>query len=76
MIAYLKNQNPSQKRVTFYEKAHGKKLNLRHLYVIGLKTWVHVPRKQWKKLNNRAIQEIFVQYKRKNLYRIYHLLTK
>ena len=34
-VAYLKNRNLSQKEITLYKKANGKKPNLKHLQVIG-----------------------------------------
>ena len=74
-VAYLKNQSPSQKKVTLYARANGDKPNLRHLRIIGSRAWVHVPKKQRKKLNNRAWQGIFIGYEGKNLYRIYHPFT-
>lgn len=44
-VAYLKNQTLSQKKVTLYEMTNRKKPNFRQLYVISLKTWIHVPEK-------------------------------
>ncbi len=60
--------------MTFYERANEEKPNLKHLRVVGSRTWVHVPEKPRRKLNNRAWQGIFVRYEGKNLYRIYHPL--
>ena len=72
----MKNRSPSQKGVTPYERANREKPNLWHLRVIGSRAWVHVPEKQRKKLNDRAWQGIFVGYEGRNLYRIYHPLTR
>ncbi len=61
--------------MTPYERANEEKPNLKPLHVVGCRAWVHVPEKLRKKLNDRAWQGIFVRYKGKNLYRIYHPLT-
>lgn len=75
-VAYLKNQSLSQKGLTLYKRANEEKLNLRHLHVIGLKIWMHVPEKLEKKLNNGAWQEIFIGYKEKNFYKTDHPFTR
>lgn len=46
MVAYLKNQNASLKKVTSYKRANGKKQNLEHLYIISLKAWVYISENQ------------------------------
>ena len=72
MVAYFKNQNPSQKGVTFYERANEEKPNLKHLQVISSRAGVYILEKMRKKLNNRAWQEIFVSYEGNSFYKIYH----
>lgn len=62
--------------MTNYKKENKKKLNLKYLYIINIQTQVYVFAKMRKKLKNRAGQGVFIGYKKKNLYKIYYLLTK
>lgn len=75
-VVELKNLNPSQKAIKLYQKANKDKPNLKQLRIIVARAWVHISEKLRKKLNKIVWQEIFVNYKERTLYRIYHPLTK
>lgn len=72
----MKNRCVNQKKIISYEKIDGERLYLKYLQVIGSRTWVYVSEKVTKKLSERAWQEIFMDYKRNNIYKIYHSLTR
>jgi hypothetical protein len=61
---YLWNRFPTSilKGRSPYEAWNGQKPNLKHLRVFGCKAWVHVPKATRKKLDNKAIQGIFMGY--------------
>ena len=61
---YLRNRFPTArlKNLSPYEAWTDHKPNLKHLRVFGCKAWVHVPKATRKKLDNKAIQGIFMGY--------------
>ena len=72
---YLKNRLPYVNRVTPYEKVKGEKSSLTHLKVLEAWAWVHVFKKKCTKLKTHSWQEIFIDYKEKNMYRVYDSQT-
>lgn len=64
-VASLKNWNPSQKGIISYKKANEEKPNLKHLYIIGLRTWVDVSIKLRKNLIIQFGKEFLLNIKGK-----------
>ncbi len=69
-VAYLKNCSPGSDGITPFEKLQGDKPDLRHLRIVGLRAWVHIPKTKRRKLDERSWQGIFVGYEGQNQYRI------
>ncbi len=74
-VAYLKNCNLGSDGITHFEKLRGDKPDLLHLRIVGSLAWVHIPKKNRRKLDEQSWQGIFVGYERINRYRIYNPRT-
>lgn len=44
---------------------------LSHLYVLGYRVWVHIPKEKRKKLDEKSYQRIHVGYESTNQYQVY-----
>jgi hypothetical protein len=62
---YLVNRSPSSALVekTLHEIWTGKKPSLEHLKVFGCDDYVHVPKENRSKLDNKVEKRIFIGYK-------------
>jgi hypothetical protein len=71
---YVKNRSPTNRlgpSTTPYEAYKDHKPDLSHLRVFGSKVWVHVPKANRKKLDDKAVQGRFVGYgSTPSLYRV------
>jgi hypothetical protein len=76
---YLVNRSPSSVLVekTLHEAWNGKKPSLEHLRVFGCDSYVHVPKENRSKLDNKVEKCIFIGYKDGiKGYKIWNLETK
>ena len=65
-VAYLKNRNLGSDGITHFEKLRGDKPDLLHLRIVCSLAWVHIPKKNRRKLDEQSWQGIFVGYERIN----------
>ena len=75
-FAYLKNRSPGINDVTSYKLDNHIRPNLIHLKVVGSQALINIPKQKSIKLNVHSWQRIFIDYERKNQYRVYNLLTE
>jgi hypothetical protein len=70
---YLRNRSPTARlgATTPFEAYKGRKPYLAHLRVFGSQAWVHVPKENRKKLDNKAVEIMLMGYgETSSLYRI------
>src|SRR5436305_2644398 len=77
-VAYLRNRSPTRaiEGKTPYEAWFGKKPSLSHIQAIGDKAYVHIAKKQRKKLNFNSHESRLVGYGGTNQYRIWDPIRK
>jgi hypothetical protein len=65
IACYLVNQSPTPTLVdkTLHEAWTGKKPSLKHLMFLGCDPYVHVPRENRGKMDNKSKKCIFIGYK-------------
>jgi hypothetical protein len=76
---YLVNRSPSQTLVdkTLHEAWIGKKPSLKHLRFFGCDAYVHVPKENESKLDNKVEKCIFIGYKNGiKGYKLWNPITK
>lgn len=73
---YLKNWNLNVDSIISYKYLKEKKLNFSHICVLDTRVWIYIPKKKRKKLDKQSWQDIYVDYKDTNQYRIYNSCTE
>ena len=74
-IDYLKNRSPTTRLFsigwTLHKTWYRKKEDFSYLQVLGCRTYVHISKKNWKKLDSNSKKGVSVGYSGSNIYRVW-----